>query len=205
MLNKVCFSPSFQKKLLATTFLNDSNGEKIPCNFYELNSPIDEVYLKKQEKSENWANSRFFDVFCKDFYDKYFYHHYINFYTMENDNGDCLAYIEEIKSEDTRSISFLETVPIFSKKTKGRKIKGIGETMVSFLAAYAKKLKNAEVICIDLPTDESKWFYYKLGFEKPLKEGTLMLLPQEKVDSLIKRNEQRNGAKIEFVEKNNGK
>ena len=85
------------------------------------------------------------------------------------------------------------------------KIKGIGETMISFLASLAQKAQQSQILCIELPTCEAKGFYYKLGFEKPFKDSILMLLPEEKVDLLIKRNEQRNGSKINFEVGKNGK
>lgn len=199
MINNVHFSPSFQKRLIATTSLKEAD-KKVPCQIYELNSPLDSLYINTQLNHKDWQNSYFLELVYKDFAEnKFYYYPHINFYTLEKENGDCLAYLEEIKHKDNRNISFIETVPTMANKNPDRKIKGIGETMIAFLAKYAQRSKNAEEIWIDHPTDSAKWFYKKLGFEHKNKQNTSMYLPVEKIDALVKKNEERNGSKIEFV------
>lgn len=201
MLNKMHFTPSFQKKLLATTSLKNYCGEKVPCKIYELNSPKDTLYLKQQLNSGNWIGNYFLDIFYKNFAeDKFYTNPNINFYSLENDKGELLSYLEEVKNKETRSVLYLETVPTMTKKAKNREIKGIGETMMAFLAAYAVKSKEAEKIWIDIPSDDSKWFYQKLGFEKPGSMSSSLYLPIENISPLIWKNEERNGSEIKFVE-----
>lgn len=197
MLNNINYSPSFQKKLIATTSLKNC-GEKMPCNIYLLNSSEDEDYLIDQVNETPWADAYYFSTICKDFIEnKYYTHPLVGFYSMEDEDGNCLAILEEIKysSGSRRSIEFLEVVPTHAERTSNRKIKYIGETMVAFLAALSDKKSE---LFVGLPADDAKFFWYNLGFEKKNKRYVSMSLPVNKLDALVKRNEEHTGSKIEF-------
>ena len=197
MLNNVNYSPSFQKKLMATTSLKNC-GEEMPCKIYLLNSSEDEDYLIDQVNETPWADSYYFPTICKDFIEnKYYTHPLVGFYSMEDEDGNCLAILEEIKysSGSRRSIEFLEVVPTHAERTSNRKIKYIGETMVAFLAALSNKKSE---LFVGLPADDAKFFWYNLGFEKKNKRYVSMSLPVNKLDALVKRNEEHTGSKIEF-------
>ena len=202
MINNTHFAPSFQKRLLATTSLKDYCGDEVPCKIYELDSQEDALYLNNQLNRGAWMGNYFLDTIYKNFAeDKSYTRSNINFYTLEKENGDLLGYLNEIKNNDkTRSVLYLETVPTMAKNSKSREIKGIGETMLSFLASYTIKSKDIEKICIDMPSDSARWFYEKLGFKKFFSMSSSMYLPFENMPSLIRKNEERNGSKINFVE-----
>ena len=202
MINNTHFAPSFQKKLLATTSLKDYCGEKVPCKIYELNSQEDALYINNQLNSGEWIGNYFLDTFYKNFaIDKFYTRPNIKFYTLEKENGDLLGYLNEIKNKDkTRSVLYIETVPTMAKNSKVREIKGIGETMLAFLASSIVKSKDIEKICIDMPSDSARWFYEKLGFKKTFSMSSSMYLPVENMCSLICKNEKRNDSKINFVE-----
>ena len=205
MLNNLHFSPSFQKKLLATTTLNDC-GKKIPCQIYKLNSPQDTLYLNQQMNSENWLGYHYLDTFYSNFAeDKFYKSPYINFYTLENEKGDLLGYLEEMKNENIRKVLYLETVPTMAKGTKNRRVKGIGETMMAFLASLSLNSEKVEDVWISYPSNDSELFYKKLGFERPSLKSRSLHLPLENVIPLIWKNEERNGSEIKFVEGNDDK
>lgn len=203
MLNNLHFSPSFQKKLLATTTLKE-RGESIPCQIYELNSPKDTFYLKEQMDSDNWLGYHYLDTFFKNFAkDKFYKEPHINFYTLEKESGELLGYLEEVKNDKTRKILYLETAPSTAKGTKNRKIKGIGETIIAFIASQTIKNKEMPDIWISYPSENSRSFYKKLGFERPSLKSPSMRLPIENIIPLIWKNEDRNGSEIKFVEESN--
>lgn len=200
MLNQINYSPSFQKKLLAKTELKQAE-EKVPCNFYLLDSVDDEDYIVKQSNTCEWYDSIYFSLIASDYADgKYYLSPNVSFYTMEDENGNCLAAIEELKHSDGyRNIELIEVAPIHSERNSYRQIKYIGETMVSFLASLIRKENPEEKLCVSFPADDVKFFWKKLGFEKRFGSSSELIISEENTNALLERNQQHNDSKIEFV------
>ena len=149
------------RKLLAKTSLNDYCGDKVPCEFYLLDSTKDEDYLTKQENSGEWWNSIYFPLIASDYTeDKYYLKPNVSFYTMQNEDGDCLAIIEELKHSDGyRNIELMEVVPTCANRNSSRSIKYVGETMVAFFASMLRHEDEDENMCVSFPADDAKGFW----------------------------------------------
>ena len=191
---------NFNKRLEATAAII-KHGKPIPCNIYSLERDKDINYFKDLVKDYNW-DCGIYTPFADD---------NINtlknglFYVMENQRGKCLGYtqisrenINNRNNDKAINILLLETCPSYASHHRRRKGKYIGETLIAFIAALAKRT-NTDSVCVPYPAEPAYDFYTQnCDFEKYLFEQPRLILNRSKYDALLYRNEHHTKHKIEF-------
>ena len=189
---------SFQKKLVAKASVSvaDATDKNIPCKIYKLSSEKDKKYFDKMPNIADWENSEFLDDFKRElkFEDKY-----SEIYSIEDKNENCLGLMElldDVKSE-MKSVIYLETCPVNASTNENRKVKYVGESLLAFVAALAKKRKT-KVLTVPVFLSSAESFYKdKCGFEQGFSCGLNMF--EDKYNQLIDGNAKHTGHKIKLV------
>lgn len=214
-INSVQISPSFQKKLVAKA---NVLKEKQPCpvSIYELTKKEDKDYFENLTFDAKWGLSEFADDIAWDFKRSKYLGKRLDFYSMEDKDGNCLGIVEVDNSKrHKQNIKYIESLPENSKKREisyalekeKLQYSYIGETMLAFLAKQQKSKIRQKEIVVKSPLAQARNFYLKSYFCFDDKEMFLgsMHLPRENEISLIEDNEKHTQSKIEIIGGNNVK
>lgn len=214
-INSVQISPSFQKKLVAKA---NVLKEKQPCpvSIYELTKKEDKDYFENLTFDAKWGLSEFADDIAWDFKRSKYLGKKLDFYSMEDKDGNCLGIVEVDNSKrHKQNIKYIESIPENSKKREisyalekeKLQYSYIGETMLAFLAKQQKSKIRQKEIVVKSPLAQARNFYLKSYFCFDDKEMFLgsMHLPRENEISLIEDNEKHTQSKIEIIGGNNVK
>lgn len=202
-ISKVSNNISFKKRLVATCKVKNESGDNLDCKIYQLDSKKDKNYFKKLEKDSNWDEAKYLDDmddelrYCikMDAFDTN------SFFTLENQNGECLGYSELFHTDKKFSVDILETNPKYRFGKEKRNLKYVGETLLSFLANIAKKM-NINDFSLTATTNACKFYTEKCFFKKDnsAEWGIKFLrLPPKNYDKLIQQNEAHCGEAIEII------
>lgn len=187
---------NFGKQLKANcTVLKDE--KQLPCKIYELTlEDID--YFCNKERSKQWKGEKLWDSVIFDFGCNQ-YLNLSNFYVLEDENNNCLAFADINKicideEHDGLNLSYFAAQP--NHKENGYKY--IGETFINFLCGLAKK-GNYEAITVSRPLEKAMPFYSKCKFKpEPILWGKAMCLRKD-MEELIAQNEEHTGHKIDYI------
>lgn len=196
MINRVQYSPSFQKKLVAKVNLPSQNGVE-NCSIYELDEgKKDAKRLKKQTKKQNWlySNQIIEDLKIEDnplskmLKPKVF--------SLEDEKKNCLGLLKTFDFVEMKNIDFIEVNPNYQSSKKDAKVKNIGSALITYLFK-ANEDKNFIVL---YPVTSAREFYKKIGFDYSTSSMTARFnLPADRVSSAIENNEKRIGSTIEMM------
>ena len=155
-------SISFAKKLVATCTIQ-RNNKTAECNIFELNREEDRDYFYKQECKKDWEENTYLHEVGYALEENFPSE---RIFVLENKKKQCLGFalIELRNDSKAMDLSLLETCQPYSYRNKDRKIKYVGENLITFLAKLAKK-ENYEKFCIPISSIFAKNFYFKCGFE----------------------------------------
>lgn len=192
----------FQKTLKATCKVKGVNDKVRDAKIYRLDDIQNDLneFIRAND-SANWQGNMYLEEMYLIF--KNLYHEeydVFDFYVMENEKKEpiCFAMTDKMhKGSDC--LEYIEVAPRFSKDNKNnRKMKYVGETMMSFLINVAKK-RGLDFRITDIaPRQEAVDFYDKqLGFEVDELESS-GFMPKENFDDLILKNQKHTGHKIMF-------
>ena len=208
-INSVQISPSFQKKLVAKA---NVLKEKQPCpvSIYELTKKEDKDYFENLTFDAKWGLSEFADDIAWDFKRSKYLGKKLDFYSMEDKDGNCLGIVEVDNSKrHKQNIKYIESLPENSKKREisyalekeKLQYSYIGETMIAFLAKRQESKLIPKQIVVQSPLAHARNFYLKSYFCFDDKEMFLgsMHLPRENEISLIEDNEKHTQSKIEII------
>lgn len=199
---------AFQKTLCAKAGVL-VNGKSEKCNIYKLNQEEDLNYFDKCSKDKNWKNDRWI-FWVEKTVKKLNEMPQKNIFVIENQNKDCLGYIEtemQIYRPKDKSlppincthISFLETAPNLKNNDENNQIthKYIGETLFAFICKLSNK-KN--IPCIKLNSlDNSVGFYDKCNCTYiPVASANFMIIDENNYKKTIKQNEKHTGKRMQL-------
>ena len=201
-INSVKFNPSFQKKLMAIGNVV-KNNEPCAVSIYKLDKKEDKDYFTKLENTPEWYLSTYLRFIGKDF-DKsnlmnFFKNMFLEYYSIEDSYGRCLGMVEvDDNKRKTQNIEYLETFPA---NRWSRRYRYVGETMLAFLTKQQQMKSNPKQIIVDTPMLDAQPFYLKsyLKYDDETNHTLGMHLPNERVDLLLKQNEEHTGSEIKFV------
>ncbi len=179
---------NFQKKFITTgTVLK--RGRAYDCNIYELDPTEDKDYFTKIKRDKKWEKARYIDDIIKDFNMDY---EDEKFYTIENKKDKCIGFVKIANDEEdnTINIDLIETCPKYASRTKGREYKRIGSALINFLVELAKKNK-AKALTVLAIAEAAKGFYPKVGFDVVYETYIDALIPSEKYDDVLIKNDVR--------------
>ena len=190
-LNANYNSPSFQKRLVATSALPKGIDDE-EIKIYHLDESDDYKELSRAQRNIIWKDNKYLDSIKNEWS---ITHGRYDVYTMESSNKDiiCFSVVDNQRKKETQ-LKFIETAPQYSyKNKKNRPFKYIGETMIAFLIRKSHK-KNFEVSEVR-DYDATKKFYFDIcEMEKSGKKGAI--LKKENIDSFIKKNKKHTGSEI---------
>lgn len=185
----------FLKILKASGAIKDK--DKItPVSIYQLDDNEDLIEIRNLKTKPNWQGNYYLDdvaIFGKNYLNRGF-----DIHTIENDTGDILCYSLIDETQNHVDVILLETAPKLSRYNSNRDVKYIGETMVAFLATFAKS-KNKDLIVRGV-ADRRKTqdFYFSLcKFSRMGDENAV--LKKRTVKKLVENNEKHTGKKVELI------
>ena len=201
MINRVQYSPSFQKKLVAKVNLPTQNGVE-NCSIYELDKGRkDAKQLKKQINKNEWE---YYQHFLENVRKRKMFPKVVlstKTFSLEDSKENCLGLVSSYDFGTSKNISYLEVNPKCQSSVENRPVKRVGEALVSFVM----KMWNDKNIVVLHPLDEALGFYKKVGFtpmEIPVLIESPCYLNNEKLSETLKRNEEKLGSEIELVGEN---
>lgn len=200
---------SFQKTLVAKAGII-TNKKSEECNIYSLNPEEDYEYFSDLSNDENWDDNQWAYIMdCAIRKMDYFQER--NFYVLENNNEECLGYVQTYEKTDQPKdnslsplqydyINYLEVAPQLQNNDIGsqKNNKYIGETLFAFLCKLSQATNKK---CIKLnSTDDSITFYDKCNCTYvPRLDNNYMIISEDNYEKTIKQNEQHTGRKIELI------
>ena len=199
MINKVNYSPSFQKQLKAkATIQKFDKPEK--CYIYELDSKTDSDYFEKvSEKLPIWKDVDFYEVFEMHLQDPEDIEH---IYVMESEDEELLGAMEvddDDRYEEYQTIEYIATSPLYSSANDVRQRKYIGQTLLAFATRVFDK-KHTKGLCIPTPICTAVDFYInKCNFVPTDPDTCELVLHKEGFEELVKRNEENTKGKMELI------
>lgn len=189
------FIPSFKKQLVANANIIKGK-EPVDCKIYSLSKKEDKTYFADLKHSHDWAGYKLLIGVAYDLKNPPVSS---QIYSLEDENGKCLGYVETRENNDDKEIIFIETCPSEKHQNKGRKYKFIGETLMSFVAGLAKK-EHAENIVVPSALVEAWGFYTDCcGFYEDKYDTYGLYLPFGKYDNLINKNKENTKNFIKYV------
>ena len=185
----------FGKKLVATCTIQ-RNNKPAECNIFELNKKEDSDYFTKQEYKKDWEENTYLHeaVYAleEDLPNE-------KIFVLENKKKQCLGFalIEIRKDSEAMDLSLLETCKPYSYRNKDRKIKYVGENLITFLAKFAQK-ENYKKFCIPISSIFAKNFYFNCGFEfGNAAEG--LILEESNYGTLIEQNKAHTQGEVKLI------
>ncbi len=200
MINKINYSPSFQKQLKAkVNILNNNKPEQ--CFIYELNEEEDLDYFKEIKEMPEWREKGFAVQFHETLEDKDDSEH---LFVMESKDEECLGILElddDVVNNEFQRIEYIETYLPCSSRNGDRSRKYIGQTLLAFAAKSFDESKHKKGLRIPSAVREAVNFYIsKCHFNWVLRSTPYeLILLKEDFDKLINTNEQNTKGKIELV------
>lgn len=172
------------------------NDTPLPCKIYKLEESDCDYYCK-MKKQDIWQNACF--GYCYGLIPP---ERFIeaDIFAMEDENQKCFGVCEVSSNLSSKGIYLeaIETAPKYSNKNKQRKIKYIGETLISFLVDYYRKMQKT--FHVKSALGEAEDFYSKnchMSIEKEIIFKDYFL-PEENVQQLLLQNEKHTKSKIEL-------
>ena len=204
-VNTIQNTPSFKKTLVANTaYLK--GGKVCPAKIYSLDPYKDERYFLRLEDSEKWQMNDYIDNVLHnmrnvDMYKENYPHCRSDFFVMEDENKECLAYIaidtDSISNET--NIDYMEVCPEYSSENSNRKTKYIGESLLAFASNFAQKFFRT-TLTVNIPSATAVDFYKKEGFVTHPKNICGLYLPNKNVHVLTARAYDKTGVGVSFVD-----
>lgn len=203
-VNTIQNTPSFKKTLVANTaYLK--GGKVCPAKIYSLDPNKDERYFLRLEDNEKWKMNDYIDHVLynmrnDDRYKEDYPHCRSDFFVMEDENKDCLAYITldtDSISKET-NINYMEVCPEYSSENSVRKTKYIGETLLAFASNFVQKHFKT-TLTVNIPSATAVDFYKKEGFLTHPKNICGLYLPNKNIHVLTARTYDKTGVGINFV------
>lgn len=195
-ISKLISPISFQKKLVATCTVQKDN-RPLPCNIFELDKEDDEFYFENIERKKEWETNKYLHEARYALEEEKVPSE--RFFVLENKKRQCLGFAitEEIEDENILELNLLETCHLHSSRNEDRKIKYVGETLVSFLTKLAQK---DELSTFDVPISSkyAKDFYRNCGFKEIGTTG-FFRMQNKNFNKLIEQNESNTTGTINFV------
>lgn len=187
---------SFGKKLVAKADII-KNEKPHPCTIYLLERGIDFDYFEKQRSA--WKKAEYLEPVEAELESKHSPNFYFDsdIYALEDSKGKCLGYCEQDEYKDRNILITLETCPKYCADNEKRKVKYVGETLLTFLAALAKK-EDKNAFTVHTVVSGAQDFYTKCGFDDG-SEGMGRKLDKNKFSALIQQNQNHTGGGIEFL------
>lgn len=199
MINKINYSPSFQKQLRAkANILNNNKPEQ--CFIYELNKEEDSDYFKELKKMPEWQEKGFAEEFDKTLKDQRPHEH---LFVMESKDEECLGILElddDILGDKVEKIEYLETFKPYSYHNENRNRKYIGQTLLTFAAKYLGEIPKKDLKVPSAVINAVNFYIDKCNFYRPNKSAPYeLLLKKENFNELIKKNEENTQGKMELI------
>lgn len=194
-ISQIYSNISFRKKLVAKAAVSAAN-ESLSCKIYKLSSEKDKLYFDKMPNLSDWEESDFINAFREELEEN---PEGKRIYALEDKDENCLGLIELYDNDlsKRKSIAYLETCPKNSAENKKRNIKYIGETMLAFATALAKKEKSS-VLTVPIALQSAEAFYIdKCGFMPSISFG--LALFGDMYEKLIDKNAEHTDRKIKLV------
>ena len=133
MINRVQYSPSFQKKLVANVDLPSQSGKE-HCSIYELDEgKKDARRLNKQIKKQDWQYiDQFIEVLnSKDGpFERTFN---VKVFSLEDEKKNCLGLVKSLDLENMKSIDCIEVNPNYRAGKTEAKVKNIAAALITYL------------------------------------------------------------------------
>lgn len=196
MINRVQYSPSFQKKLVANVDLPSQNGKE-HCSIYELDEgKKDAKRLKKQIKKQNWDYSDQFIGHLKDTNNPEAKSLGVKVFSIEDEKKECLGLLRSFNFGWMKNIDYIEVNPKYQSSKKDAKVKNIGSALITYLI---KSNKDSDFVVLH-PDKKAYGFYDKMGFEFIKSyDGIKFELNADKVPETIKNAEEKFVSNIEIL------
>jgi len=185
----------FQKRHIANCIIGEvCNSRK--AKIFQLEYPQDIAYYSRYANSHEWEGSYYIDrmpeIFSENKQD-------VDHFVMEDSLGQMLCYSSIRHRKNTDELEYIETMPKMSCYNMAtRKVKYIGETMLSFLVGLSKKKNVVFSVPRVAPRAKTKDFYYKLCKFSKGKDNSAYL-EKNKYDKFMHQNEEHTGGKIEYI------
>ncbi|MBQ3641771.1 hypothetical protein II906_07610 [bacterium] len=189
---------SFCKMLRANTAVLSSK-KPLSVSIYQLDKKEDKGYFDNISNKDSWNGADLIDV-VQEHFDTNPDDNKRKFYTMEDYWGNCFGILETLDLPNrVNQVSYLETCPEYAKQNKKRKVKYVGETLLTFATGISKN-RGDNFVKIRKPMTRALPFYTsKCFFERPQQKTSKMLvLPKEKFDDLIEQNSSHTKTTMEF-------
>lgn len=198
MINKVNYSPSFQKQLRAkVNILNNNKPEK--CYIYELNQKEDADYFEPYLKHSIWDEEVYIDIFDSHIKEKEKNEH---IYVLESKDKELLGALQvndDDKYGEYQTIEYIATSPLYSSANIPRDRKYIGQTLLAF-AAKAFDNKHTKGLCIPTPISSAVDFYMnKCNFSPCDPDACELVMHKNSFDKFIKKNEENTQGRLELI------
>ena len=197
MINKVNYSPSFQKQLRAKATIQKQNKPE-QCFIYELNQEEDSTYFEKYLKLPIWDRGVYVDVFDMHIKDKEDKEH---IYVMESADEELLGMIQvndDDKYGEYQTIEYLSTSPLYSSVNIYRDRKYIGQTLMAFAAKSFDK-NHIKGLCIPTPVSTAVDFYInECNFYPYDPDAAELIMHKNSFDKVISKNEEKTQGKLEL-------
>ncbi|MBQ8886382.1 MAG: hypothetical protein IJY61_01610 [Candidatus Gastranaerophilales bacterium] len=190
---------SFKKTLVANCSVIKKENTVLPCQIYSLSQKDDIDYFEKVSNAKEWKSARYL-CYLKDDLKTIDEDEDYSIFTLENLDGDCLAYSEIVKKpQNIDEVLYLETVPSQTYLNSHKATcKYIGETMLSFMVKKSKQEKSRRVELH--PSISSTSFYLdNCYFTKPHCDTEPFYIPRYRYPKLIEKNETHTHSTIELI------
>ncbi len=189
-------SPLFQKKLVATCSVLKNNRPE-QCCIYQLDKEKDKNYFKKLSRKNGWKKAHYLAGANKQIKNE----KDTVFYVMEDVKEKCLGYciMSNSNGKYGHDLLYLEVKPACTNKNGERKIKYVGETLITFLTDVLKR-DNKNSLSVSSMANRARNFYLqKCGFRQN-KEYRSAIIELDGFKELEQKNIMHTGSKIDFME-----
>ena len=196
-INSFINNISFKKRLVANCAVLNNNGQSEQCAIYQISPYEDADYFTKVQKDENWNGSEYLPFIANELPFLKRRNNVFEIYSMEDKNGNCIAFTELHPEKSSIYVDNLETAPKYVNDKKQSALKYIGETFVTFATKLAQG-KQKPIVKLN-PADTSIDFYTKNCHMDYDDDHVLCTLPQERYNLLINQNQHHTGSELDLV------
>ncbi len=196
--NSLNNSVTFEKTLTAKCGVLKNGSKSESCKIYKLDSRKDIGYFSRLKNSDEWQNNHFVRYMENEIISS-LQNENKDVFVMEENNGNCISFMETVKHNDYLSLELIETAPAHTdkKKNPASGLKYIGETFITFCTKIAEADKLNKILLE--PLGDSYEFYTDNCFFIENYDMEALELNKNKFNDLEKRNKNHTGAEIEMI------
>ena len=193
---KITNNISFGKTLVATCQIHTQDKDDFSCKIFELNNTDDYDYFQKLGTNPQWKGNKFVWVMKRLMESKSIGKGNDTF-SLENQDGECLGYINVISHKTPRnkkSIQYVESTPQENKKNDFAK-----KTLVAFIVEQARKENKDEVNTLIFNKDARKFFKRECGFKLGEESSYDFVINKKHYSKFLEKYQKDTGSEITFI------